>query len=42
MKLGSGDTLPVITLQTVSHGEINLPGDIDADFAVVLFYRGHW
>ena len=41
-KFGSGDVLPAITLQTVNDGEINLPADVSADFAVVLFYRGHW
>ena len=41
-KLASGDVLPAILLQTVKHGEINLPADVGADFAVVLFYRGHW
>lgn len=41
-KLGSGDVLPAITLQTVNDGKIELPSDVSADFAVVLFYRGHW
>ena len=40
-KLASGDSFPAVTLNTVNDGEITLPNDISADFAVVLFYRGH-
>jgi len=41
-KLGSGDKLPAITLGLVGGGSITLPGDLESDFGVVLFYRGHW
>ena len=41
-KLRSGDTLPSLTLNTVGGGAVTVPQDIDTDFAVVLFYRGHW
>jgi hypothetical protein len=41
-KLESGDTLPEIRLQLVGGGTLSLPGDIDADFGVALFYRGYW
>jgi len=41
-KLRSGDTLPALSLNPVGGGTVNLPGDIETDFAVVLFYRGHW
>ncbi|MEM7466682.1 MAG: hypothetical protein AAF387_07330 [Pseudomonadota bacterium] len=41
-KLGSGDVLPAFSLQTVNDGSVTVPGDMTADFGVVLFYRGHW
>ncbi len=41
-KLRGGDTLPPITLDLVDGGNVTLPGDLKTDFAVVLFYRGHW
>ena len=41
-KLEIGDTLPEIQLQLVGGGSVSLPSDIDADFGVALFYRGHW
>lgn len=41
-KLNLLDTFPEITLTTVEDREIRLPRDIDTEYAVVLFYRGHW
>jgi peroxiredoxin len=41
-KLRSGDKLPSLSLNLVSGGSVTLPDDIETDFAVVLFYRGHW
>ena len=41
-KLRSGDPLPPITFDLVDSGNVSLPGDLKTDFAVVLFYRGHW
>ena len=41
MQLNGGDTLPDFTLQ-VDGGEINLPSDINTDYAIILFFRGHW
>lgn len=41
-KLQGGDTLPDLTLQTVDGAQIHLPRDLDTDYGVVLFYRGHW
>ncbi|MFT4561945.1 MAG: hypothetical protein ACI9BW_001688 [Gammaproteobacteria bacterium] len=41
-KLKSGDKLPPIVLDLVGGGAVALPGDVNTDFAVVLFYRGHW
>ena len=41
-KLKSGDTLPAFALNLVGGGSVTLPDDIESDFAVVIFYRGHW
>jgi peroxiredoxin len=41
-KLRSGDKLPTVTLNLVGGGSTTLPNDLESDFAVVLFYRGHW
>lgn len=41
-KLGPGDLFPEITLSVAGGLDITLPNDIETDFAIVLFYRGHW
>tara|TARA_R110002072_G_scaffold89232_4_gene199884 strand:+ start:9147 stop:9278 length:132 start_codon:yes stop_codon:yes gene_type:complete len=41
-KLDAGDQLPDVTLKVGESGLISLPNDITTDYAVVLFYRGHW
>jgi len=41
-KLGVGSSFPSLQLQIVGGQQISLPQDIGTDFAVVLFYRGHW
>jgi peroxiredoxin len=41
-KLGPGDTFPSLSLKIAGGGEVVLPEAIETDFAVVLFYRGHW
>jgi len=41
-KLNLGDAFPSITLNLVGGGTLNLPGDLDSKYSVVLFYRGHW
>jgi len=41
-KLNLLDTFPEVTLTTVEDAQIHLPRDIGTDYAVVLFYRGHW
>jgi peroxiredoxin len=40
--LSGGDTLPDFTLKVGDRDSISLPSDIESDFAVILFYRGHW
>ncbi len=41
-KLNLLDSFPELTLTTTEERTIRLPADIDADYAIVLFYRGHW
>ncbi|MCY3622532.1 MAG: hypothetical protein OXH68_12590 [Gammaproteobacteria bacterium] len=41
-KLTTGDDFPSLTLALADGGTLELPGDIDTRFAIVLFYRGHW
>ena len=31
-----------MTLQLVDGGQMNIPGDLQSDYTVVLFYRGDW
>lgn len=41
-KLNLLDRFPDLALTTTSDTTIRLPADIDSDYAVLLFYRGHW
>ncbi|MFT7127911.1 MAG: peroxiredoxin [Gammaproteobacteria bacterium] len=41
-KLDSGDQLPEFTLTVGAGEQIILPQDINTDYAIILFYRGHW
>lgn len=41
-KLDGGDQLPDITFKVGEGGSVSLPGDIETDYAVILFYRGYW
>lgn len=40
--LSPGDFFPATTLRTADGEQIVLPEAINGDYAVVLFYRGHW
>lgn len=40
--LGPGDTFPAMRLDLVGGGSIDLPADLKTNYAVILFYRGHW
>jgi len=41
-KLNLLDRFPDITLTSTGGEVIRIPADIETDYAVVLFYRGHW
>jgi hypothetical protein len=40
--LDSGDRFPPLTLDTVSHGRLTLPGGFGDGWGVFLLYRAHW
>ncbi len=41
-KLEPRDQFPDLALNVAGGGAVALPGDIQTDYALVLFYRGHW
>ena len=41
-KLDAGAQFPYLKLNIGENDSINLPGDIETDYAIILFYRGHW
>jgi len=41
-KLDGGDQLPDLSLKVGTSGTLSLPADIETDYAIILFYRGHW
>ena len=41
-KLDAGDQLPDFVLKVGESDNLNLPADIETDYAIILFYRGHW
>jgi peroxiredoxin len=41
-KLDLGDRLPELVLQTTGGHVLRLPDGLDADYTILLFYRGHW
>ena len=41
-QLGPGDSFPSYIVPTVGGRTLNIPADIKADYAVIIFYRGIW
>ena len=41
-QLDGGDQLPDLSLRVGESDSVNLPADIETDYAIILFYRGHW
>ena len=41
-KLDAGASFPKLALHQLDGSETVLPDAIESDYAVVLFYRGHW
>ena len=40
--LQQGARFPQLSLKTVDGSVLDLPSGVDARYAAVLFYRGHW
>ncbi len=41
-QLDSGDVLPSFALNIGVDSTLTLPDDMETDYGVMLFYRGHW
>lgn len=41
-QLNAGDTFPHYTVQTVDHRTLQIPDDLNGEYAVIIFYRGVW
>jgi len=41
-KLNLLEQFPEITLITTDDREIRLPAELEHDYLILLFYRGHW
>jgi hypothetical protein len=40
--IDSGERLPSIAMDTVTHGRLALPDAFGGDWGVLLVYRAHW
>lgn len=40
--LDSGERFPDLTMETVGHGRVELPGWFGDRWGVLLVYRAHW
>jgi peroxiredoxin len=41
-KLDTGDAFPQLSLSLAGGGSMAVPDDLGGNYAVLLFYRGHW
>lgn len=41
-QLDAGSILPDIELKVGESEVVRLPQDIETDYSILLFYRGHW
>ena len=41
-QLGPGDPFPNYTVPTVDGATLNIPADLNGEYAVIIFYRGIW
>ncbi len=41
-QLGPGDSFPNYNVATAAGGRLNIPTDLEGDYAVIIFYRGIW
>ncbi len=42
MKLNNGDLFPSVNGLTVGGGSLTIPKNLEQEWNVILFYRGHW
>lgn len=42
MRLDPGDRFPMVSAPTVEHGDLTLPDDLQHEWNVILYYRGHF
>jgi hypothetical protein len=42
MRLNNGERFPELGVDLVGGDTLDLPGDIDSGWGVILFFRGHW
>jgi len=40
--LNTGNTFPTLSFSLSGGGTLTTPDDLDSDFSVLIFYRGHW
>ena len=41
-QLGPGDPFPNYTVPTVNGATLNIPADLNGEYALIIFYRGIW
>jgi hypothetical protein len=41
-QLGPGDPFPSYNVPTANDGRLNLPVNLEGEYAVIIFYRGIW
>ena len=41
-QLNPGDTFPNYTVPTTDGRTLNIPADLNGEYAVIIFYRGIW
>lgn len=42
MRLNNNDLFPGVSGSKVAEGSLTIPKDLNQEWNVVLFYRGHW
>jgi hypothetical protein len=37
-----GDSFPAYSVSTIDGRSVNIPGDLEGEYAIIIFYRGVW
>lgn len=40
--LQNNDPFPTVNGETVNHGPLSLPDELEQEWSVLLYYRGEW